>query len=75
VRRSSASSAAGPANAPTARSLPTAAHIVTAYHWAFGGLALLLLLAAAIAARMPVIALDVAKPDTGRGPSDAGSQT
>jgi hypothetical protein len=35
---------------------------------AFGGLALLLLLGTAIAARMPVIALDAVKPD--RAPAD-----
>jgi MFS family permease len=52
------------ANAPPAQLPASAAQIVTAYHWAFGGLALLLLLGAAIAARMPVIALDAARPDT-----------
>jgi len=46
-----------------AHSPPTAAQIVSAYHWAFGGLALLLLLGAAIAARMPVIVLAAARPD------------
>jgi MFS family permease len=56
------------ANAPAAHVPPTAAQIVTAYHWAFGGLALLLLLGAAIAARMPVIALDAARP--GAAPAD-----
>ena len=40
---------------------PLAAQIVSAYHWAFGGLALLLLLGAACAGRMPVIAFDAAQ--------------
>jgi len=54
-------------NAPLAYSPQAAAQIVSAYHWAFGGPALLLLLGAAIAARMPIIALDAATPATSSG--------
>jgi MFS family permease len=49
-------------DAPPLHSAPTAAQIVSAYHWAFGGLALLLLLGAAVAGRMPVIGLGAATP-------------
>jgi len=51
-------------NAPLAHTPQAAAQIVSAYHWAFGGLALLMLLGAAIASRMPVIALDATTPAT-----------
>jgi len=52
---------------PLARSAQAAARIVSAYHWAFGDLALLLLLGAALARRMPVIALDAAAPAASTG--------
>ena len=52
--------------APLAHSPQAAAQIVNAYHWAFGGVALLLMLGAAFAGRMPVIAF-VTTPATPLG--------